>query len=250
MAVAHHLHSATRRRPSANRRPGSAAHRRFRNRGPSGYQPPGAMPAAYGAAPYGSAPGYQPYGVGGSTYPKSAVAGWALGLSIAGLVLSCCGGILLSIPGTIMGWTQMKAVDRGERDPASRGTAKAAFIVGIVGIALFASLIGFWVIGVAVERDLTRPWRSDGGRRRGRGHRPPRRTRALRRRRPHHRANTVIPEDSTPARSVSLGAPTVSKTHALVGRASGDRRGGRSSGSRRSDVAAAGVFYAPQHQPP
>ena len=49
-----------------------------------------------------------------------------------------------------MGWTQMKAVDRGERDPASRGTAKAAFIVGIVGMSLFATLLVFWVIGVAV----------------------------------------------------------------------------------------------------
>ena len=78
------------------------------------------------------------------------MAGWALGLSIAGLVLSCCGGILLLIPGTIMGWTQMKAVDRGERDPASRGTAKAAFIVGVVGMSLFAAGLVFWLVGVAV----------------------------------------------------------------------------------------------------
>lgn len=116
---------------------------------------PGTRPAPqYGAyaAPqtYGAPQGYQPYGAAGSTYPKSAVAGWALGLSIAGLVLSCCGGILLSIPGTIMGWTQMKAVDRGERDPASRGTAKAAFIVGLVGIALFATVFVLWGISVAV----------------------------------------------------------------------------------------------------
>ena len=110
----------------------------------------GAVPPAYGPAAYGSPPGYQPYAAGGSTYPKSAVAGWALGLSIAGLVLSCCGGILLSIPGTVMGWTQMKAVDRGERDPASRGTAKAAFIVGIVGMSLFVALLVFWGIGLAV----------------------------------------------------------------------------------------------------
>ena len=95
-------------------------------------------PAAYGAAAYGSPPGYQPYGAFGSAYPKSSVAGWALGLSIAGLVLSCCGGILLSIPGTIMGWTQMKAVDCGQRDRCA-GTAEAAFIVGIVGMSLFAA---------------------------------------------------------------------------------------------------------------
>jgi hypothetical protein len=114
------------------------------------YQQPGAVPPAYGPGAYGSSPGSQPYAAGGSMYPKSAVAGWALGLSIAGLVLSCCGGFLLSIPGTIMGWTQMKAVDRGERDPASRGTAKAAFIVGIVGMSLFAAFLVLWVVSVAV----------------------------------------------------------------------------------------------------
>lgn len=110
------------------------------------YQPPA---AAYGS-PYGSPAGYLPYGAPGTVPPRSTVAGWALGLSIAGLVLSCCGGILLSIPGTIMGWTQMKAIDRGERDPASRGTAKAAFIVGIVGMSLFGALFVLWIIGVAV----------------------------------------------------------------------------------------------------
>jgi hypothetical protein len=113
---------------------------------------PGAPQPPQYAAPqaYGSPPGYQPFAATGPTYPKSAVAGWALGLSIAGLVLICCGGILLSIPGTIMGWTQMKAVDRGERDPAIRGTAKAAFIVGIVGMSLLAALLVFWGVAIAV----------------------------------------------------------------------------------------------------
>ena len=110
------------------------------------YQPSG---VGYGS-PYGPPAGYLPYGAPGTAPPRSAVAGWALGLSIAGLVLACCGGILLSIPGTIMGWTQMKAIDRGERDVASRGTAKAAFIVGIVGMSLFGALLLLWIIGVAV----------------------------------------------------------------------------------------------------
>ena len=117
---------------------------------PQGYQQPGGVPPASGPPGYGPPPGYQPFTATGPTYPKSAVAGWALGLSIAGLVLSCCGGFLLSIPGTIMGWTQMKAIDRGERNPASRGTAKAAFIVGIVGLSLFAALLVFWIVAVAV----------------------------------------------------------------------------------------------------
>lgn len=116
--------------------------------------PAGGYPSGAGVAPaagaYGSPPGYQPYAGAGTGYPKSSVSGWALGLSIAGLVLTCCGGIVLLIPGTIMGWTQMKAIDRGERDPASRGTAKAAFVVGIVGMSLFAALLVLWVVGVAV----------------------------------------------------------------------------------------------------
>lgn len=114
------------------------------------YQQPGAVPPAYGAPTYGSPAGYQAFGVGGSGFPKNSVPGWALGLSIAGLVLTCCGGILLSIPGTIMGWTQMKAVDRGEKDPGSRGTAKAAFVVGIVGMSIFAVFLVLYLIGVAV----------------------------------------------------------------------------------------------------
>lgn len=116
---------------------------------PAAAAPPASVPPAYAPAAYGSPPGYQPYVAPGAAYPRSAVAGWALGLSIAGLVLFCCGGILLSIPGTIMGWTQMKAADRGERDPTSRGTAKAAFIVGIVGMSLFAVLAVLWIIGAA-----------------------------------------------------------------------------------------------------
>ena len=114
---------------------------------PQAYQQPGIVPP--GA--YGLPPGYQPYAAAGPVPPRSAVAGWALGLSIVGLVLLCCGGILLSIPGTIMGWIQMKAVDRGEVDPSVRGTAKAAFIVGIVGMSLFGVLLVLWALGVVLE---------------------------------------------------------------------------------------------------
>ncbi|MGB3735229.1 MAG: DUF2510 domain-containing protein [Ilumatobacter sp.] len=116
-----------------------------------GQQPPtfGQQPPSYGAPPgggygqpnpqpaFGSPAGYTPYGAAAPAYPKSTAPGWALGLSIAGLVLSiCCIGFVLSIPGTIMGWTSMKAIDRGEKDPSQRGTAKAAFIVGVVGLVV------------------------------------------------------------------------------------------------------------------
>ena len=111
-------------------------------------------PPAYGQSQfqqpaYGSPSGYQPYGSGIGAYQRSSVPGWALGLSIAGLVLTCCGGgLLLCVPGSIMGWTHMQAVDRGERDPGSRGTAKAAFIVGIVGVSVFALGFVIWLIAL------------------------------------------------------------------------------------------------------
>lgn len=112
-----------------------------------GDQPTGSIPPGFAAAPAG----YQPGANTVTGYPKSAVAGWALGLSIAGLVLLCCGGFLLSIAGTIMGWSQMQAVDRGQRDPAVRGTAKAGFIVGIVGLSLFAATVCFYLIAIAAS---------------------------------------------------------------------------------------------------
>ncbi|MFK7916651.1 MAG: DUF2510 domain-containing protein [Ilumatobacter sp.] len=116
-------------------------------------QPPSyGQPPAYGqSAPqpaYGSPAGYTPYGAAGTTYPPSTAAGWALGLSITGLILTiCCVGILLAVPGTVMGWTTMKAVDRGERDPNTRGTAKAAFIVGLVAIGFFVVGLLFVILG-------------------------------------------------------------------------------------------------------
>lgn len=134
---------------------------------PSYGQPPGGFgqqPPGYGAPPpggygqpnpqpaFGSPAGYTPYGAAGSAYPKTTVPGWALGLSIAGLVLSiCCIGFVLSIPGTIMGWTSMKAIDRGEKDPSQRGIAKAAFIIGLVGLVIAVG----WIILVVVNGTIT-----------------------------------------------------------------------------------------------
>jgi hypothetical protein len=127
--------------------------------------PPDSTPPSYGQPPdgggygqpspqpaYGSPAGYAPYGVAGSTLPKSSAPAWALGLSITGLVLSiCCIGFVLSIPGTIMGWTSMKAIDRGEKDPSQRGVAKGAFIVGLVGLVVAA----LWILLVVVSGEFS-----------------------------------------------------------------------------------------------
>lgn len=144
---------------------------------PPGSTPPGSMPPGYGQQPqafgqqppsygvpsegaggqpsqqpaFGSPAGYTPYGAAGTAYPPSQVAGWALGLSIAGLVLVCCGGILLCIPGAIMGWTTMRAIDRGEKNPDQRGNAKAAFVVGLVGLGLFAAIILFYGVTIVAS---------------------------------------------------------------------------------------------------
>lgn len=109
--------------------------------------PPGAGPGQPGPQPaFGSPAGYAPYAAPGSAYPKSSAPAWALGLSISGLVLSvCCVGFLLSVPGAIMGWMSMKAIDRGERDPGQRGVSKAAFIIGLIGILLAVAVIVFIV---------------------------------------------------------------------------------------------------------
>jgi len=88
--------------------------------------------------------GYQPYG-GAQQWPSSSKAGWALGLSIFGLL--CCG--LSAIAGVIMGRQEMTAIDQGRANPANRGLAQAAFIVGIIALALAGVWIVLFAIGAA-----------------------------------------------------------------------------------------------------
>lgn len=110
-----------------------------------GYQAP-SYPAPGAQTPWNQPPsGYQPYGAFGRTYAKSSKAGLALGLSIGGLL--CCG--LIAIAGVIMGRKEMNDVDAGLVDPSSRGLAKAAFIVGVVGLVLWAALFAFYAIMIA-----------------------------------------------------------------------------------------------------
>jgi len=82
--------------------------------------------------------------VGG--YSRKSNAGLSLGLAIAGIF--CCGP--LSIAGLIMGHSEMKAIDQGLTAPASRGAAKAAFIVGIVGTSIMVVGIVVYVVLVGL----------------------------------------------------------------------------------------------------
>jgi len=96
------------------------------------------------AVPPPPPPGGWAQSVGG--YSRKSNAGLSLGLAIAGVF--CCGP--LSIAGLIMGHSEMKSIDQGLTAPASRGTAKAAFIVGIVGTTIMVVGIVVYVAVVAL----------------------------------------------------------------------------------------------------
>lgn len=75
-----------------------------------------------------------------AAYPEKAQATTALVLSILGVL--CCG--ILGIVGLVMANNEKQAIAAGRRDPANAGMAQAAFIIGIVAIAL-------WVVGLIVN---------------------------------------------------------------------------------------------------
>ncbi len=125
-------------------------YRRPAGGGPTQPTTPGAPPGpVWGAPPTApQAPqGYVPYGTTAAAYPESSRAGWALGLSIFGIF--CCA--ITSIVGLILGRNEVKAIDEGRIDPRHRGVAQAAFIVGIVALALAGVAILLAVIGSTVD---------------------------------------------------------------------------------------------------
>lgn len=75
-----------------------------------------------------------------SAYPETSQATTALILSILGVL--CCG--ILAVVGLIMANNEKQAIAAGRRDPANQGMAQAAFVIGIVAIAI-------WVIGLIVN---------------------------------------------------------------------------------------------------
>lgn len=75
-----------------------------------------------------------------AAYPENSQATTALVLSILGVL--CCG--ILGVVGLVMANTEKQAIAAGRRDPANQGMAQAAFIIGIVGVAL-------WVLGLIAQ---------------------------------------------------------------------------------------------------
>jgi len=82
-------------------------------------------------------------GMYGGVYSEASQSTTALVLSILGLF--CC----ITAPiGAYMGYREKEAIDAGRRDPANRGKAVAALVIGVILFALTAgSLLLVVVIG-------------------------------------------------------------------------------------------------------
>ena len=86
----------------------------------------------------------------GPSYPEASQAVIALVVSIVGLT-TCCG--LVCPVGWYLGSKEMEAIDAGRRDPAQRGMANAAKIIGIIGTVILVLAVLFYggliILGVA-----------------------------------------------------------------------------------------------------
>lgn len=103
---------------------------------PSSAPPPPGPAATLPPPPFGSPPP-PPY-----TPRRSSQAGTALALSIIGII--CCG---LTAPfGMVMGRNEMKTIDAGRGDPTARGTAQAAWIIGLIATIIFGLALAFYAI--------------------------------------------------------------------------------------------------------
>ena len=99
---------------------------------PVGGGVPGAAPTGFGAVP-------------GAAFAEKSQATTALVVSI--VILLCCGPA--GAIGAWMGYQEREAIDAGRRDPSKRGTAQAAFIVGLIAVALTVVGILLFVIAGA-----------------------------------------------------------------------------------------------------
>ena len=110
----------------------------FSTETPSGFgtQTPGGF-AAPATPAAGGFPG-APAGIGASYYPEESQAQTALILAIVGALV--CGP--LAIVGAVMGNKEKNAIDAGRRDPANRGKAMAALIIGgIIGVLTVLAIL-------------------------------------------------------------------------------------------------------------
>lgn len=115
---------------------------------------------------YGQQPPYTGVGAGGGVYQaqggSSSQGSTALALSISGLVVAvvmgfCCGpvgiaGAVLSGIGAYMGHQELAAIDQGRSNPANRGQANAARVIGLIGVGIMVLLFILFIVffGVSV----------------------------------------------------------------------------------------------------
>ena len=115
---------------------------------PSQYPPPPQYPpqGAYGAPPGYGAPGYYPQG-----YPTNVSGSLILVFGILSIVLSFLCPIfgVFGVAAILMGNNAVASIDRGEADPAQRGSANAGRICGIVGTIFLALSLLLVIIAVA-----------------------------------------------------------------------------------------------------
>jgi hypothetical protein len=118
---------------------------------PGSFVPPnmpvmGSTPAGgFGAPPVGGGPPAfpgAPVGGVGAMYTESSQATVALVLSILGAFLCCVTAPI----GMYFGYAEKKGIDEGRRDPANRGQAVAALVIGGIVTALYILFFGFIVI--------------------------------------------------------------------------------------------------------
>ena len=107
----------------------------FSSTTPSG---PAGAPGGFPGAPTGA-----PSGPQGGFYPEESQAQTAVIVAIVGFVVCIAPGIA----GGIMGHRERKAIDEGRRDPAGRGMATAAFVIGIASAVITALIILLFIIG-------------------------------------------------------------------------------------------------------
>ncbi|MEU8673106.1 DUF4190 domain-containing protein [Streptomyces sp. NPDC048560] len=123
--------------------------------GPNGPGQPTAPMGQYGypaapVPPYGGYPGYPGYGAqpgwGGGAPPANGLGTASMVLGILAVCLFCLYGIpslILGVLALIFGILGRKRVTRGEAD--NGGQALAGVILGSIGLALGAAIIGFFI---------------------------------------------------------------------------------------------------------
>ena len=72
----------------------------------------------------------------------------ALISSILGLV--CCGSLLFSILGLVLGKMCLNQISNGRLNPRHEGLARAAYMLGIVGSVLAALCLAFYLVYMTV----------------------------------------------------------------------------------------------------